>query len=93
MNGIFIASTIGSLRPSVMVPLPVVCPYCGDTAIESLPEAQLIAMNVPHPHVVSRAQTCRCSSWHIFAVFPDQFNLQESNANQPPEENHLDRAS
>lgn len=61
-----------------MVALPVVCPYCGDTAIESLPEAQLVAMNAPQPHVISRAQMCRCSSWHLFAVFPDQFNLPKS---------------
>jgi len=25
-----------------MVPLSLVCPYCGDTAIEPLPEAQLV---------------------------------------------------
>jgi len=76
-----------------MVPLSIVCPYCGDTAIESLPEAKLVAMNAPEPHVVCRAQICRCSSWHIFAVFPDQLNLPKSTSIQPSEENHLGRAN
>ena len=76
-----------------MVPLSLVCPYCGDTAIESLPEAQLVAMNAPQPHVVSPAQVCRCSSWHIFAVFPDQANLGKLRPTEPLDEDHLDRAS
>jgi hypothetical protein len=72
-----------------MVPLSLVCPYCGDKAIEPLPEAQLVAMNAPRPHIVSRAQICRCSAWHIFAVFLGQFNLSKSTPTQLAESNHV----
>ena len=76
-----------------MVPLSLVCPYCGDDVIESLPEAQLVAMNAPQPHVVSRAQICRCRSWHIFAVFPDQLNLPKPASGELSEDDPLERAS
>jgi hypothetical protein len=50
--------------------LSVICPYCRDANVESVPDAKLYAENLPQQTTPIAASVFRCNHWHVFAAFP-----------------------
>jgi hypothetical protein len=50
--------------------LSVICPYCRDTNVQSVPDAKLYAENLSQQTTPIAAAVFRCNHWHVFATFP-----------------------